>query len=84
MLNNLLAVISLIPCDLHDMACWGFCQQLPLEEMFSAQRREHQVGWFTPWVAVEWRQNGLSTRDIVSLSFHSYLLDMESAYNLYL
>lgn len=46
MLENLLAVIGLIPCDLHDMACWGFCQQPPLEEMLQCtEEREHQVQW---------------------------------------
>lgn len=88
MLDNLLAVTGFIPCDLQDMACWGFCWQLPLQEMLPCtEERELQVGLCS--LHLEWLLSGdrLAFQQGIqfsSLSFQFYLLDMGSACSLYL
>lgn len=61
-----------------------------LKRCSNAQRRASGGAmWFTSWVAVEWRWNALSTRNsflppYIPWISQSYLLDMLSAYTLYL
>lgn len=58
------------------------CRGAPVHR---GERASGEVAWFTPWVAVEQRQNGLPTRNIVFfLPFQSYLSDVGRACNLYL
>lgn len=53
------------------MACWDcFCWQFSLEEMFQCTEENTKWGHMVyTWVAVEWRWNGVSARNVVYFLF---------------